>query len=169
MPFTPYHAGPNGLVGLLLYRWVNLPAIILVNIAVDLEPLIIILFKITKYPEHGFFHSYGGAMIISLLFVMVYEKIKKPMGLLMSAIGLKQDNSFFSVVLGAVIGGAMHVTMDSMIYRDIMPLYPFEYNPIYGMMKPSQLRLFCLACFAASVVVYFVRKFLKDKVIKPKA
>ena len=158
MPFTPYHAGPNGLIGMLLYRWVNLPAIILVNIAMDLEPLVVIVFKLQKYPEHGFFHSFGGALIIGLMFVIFYERIKQPIGRMMGGIGLKQDNSFLSVVLGSLLGSSIHVVFDSFMYRDIMPFYPFDYNPFYGMFTPSQVRLICIACFVVSIVIYAGRK-----------
>lgn len=164
MPFTPYHAGPSGLLGMILYRWVNLPAMILSNVAMDMEPLVVLTLKISKYPEHGFFHSFGGALIIGLLFVILYEKIKKPIGLLMSTAGLKQDNSFFSIVLGSLLGSLLHVVFDSFMYRDIMPFYPLDDNPFYGVFTPPQVRLICIACFGISVLIYIGMKIFGKKI-----
>jgi membrane-bound metal-dependent hydrolase YbcI (DUF457 family) len=166
MPFTPYHAGPNGLIGLVLYRWVNLPAIILVNIAMDLEPLVVIVFRINKYPEHGFIHSFGGALIIGLLFAVFYERIKKPIGAAMAAAGLKQGNSLLSIILGSILGSGIHVVLDSFMYRDIMPFYPSDYNPFYGVFTPSEVRILCLICAGISVLIYAGKMIFKTRLKK---
>ena len=39
MPVTPYHFGPNGLVGLLFKRWIDLPVVVLANVVIDMEVL----------------------------------------------------------------------------------------------------------------------------------
>ena len=45
MPFTPYHFGPHGCVGLVLKRYLDLPVFMLANVAVDLEPLAVMVFR----------------------------------------------------------------------------------------------------------------------------
>ena len=37
MPFTPYHFGPSGFVGLLFRRWLDVPVFIAANVLVDIE------------------------------------------------------------------------------------------------------------------------------------
>jgi hypothetical protein len=37
MPFTPYHFGPNGFVGLLFRRWIDVPVFLAANVLIDLE------------------------------------------------------------------------------------------------------------------------------------
>ena len=56
MPFTPFHIGPHATVGLALQNYIDVPVFITANVAVDLEPLFVILFK-PDYPLHGYFHS----------------------------------------------------------------------------------------------------------------
>jgi len=161
MPFTPYHFGPNGLLGSFFFRWLNLPALVLVNVAVDLESLTVIIFNIRKYPEHGFFHSFAGATVIALLFCLVYVPVKKPINDLMGFMGLKQSNTLSSIVLASVLGAWMHVLLDSCLYRDIMPFFPSDYNPMYGLMTPPEMRFFCIAAGGLAVVVFVVRGVLK--------
>ena len=72
-------------------------------------------------------------------------------------VGLRQDNSFVSVALGSVLGSCLHVVFDSFMYRDIMPFYPFDYNPFYGIFSPPETRLLCVACFGGTVILYAVK------------
>jgi hypothetical protein len=154
MPFTAFHAGPNGLLGMIFFKWLNLPALILVNIAMDLEPLVILVFKVHGYPEHGFSHTFGGAIIIGLIFSVLYEQVKVPVNRFMGFLSLRQLNSITSIIMASIIGGAIHVILDSFLYRDIMPFYPSDINPFYGAFSPSAIRLFCMACFGVSAVLY---------------
>ncbi len=39
MPFTPYHFGPSGFVGLVFGKWIDLPVFVLANVIVDVEVL----------------------------------------------------------------------------------------------------------------------------------
>jgi hypothetical protein len=161
MPFTPYHLGPNGLIGSVFFRWINLPAILLVNAVVDMESLIVIVFNIRKYPEHGFFHSFAGAAVAALLFSLVYSAIKKPVNELMGAIGLRQNPTMLSIVLGCVLGAWMHVFLDSCLYKDIMPFFPLDNNPMYGLVTPAAMRLLCIAAGGLAAVVFVVRGMFK--------
>ena len=161
MPFTPYHFGPNGLIGSVFFRWINLPAILLVNAAIDIESLTVMAFNIRKYPEHGFFHSFAGATVAALLFSLFYNAIKKPINEIMAAFGLRQNPTVFSIVLGCVVGAWMHVFLDSCLYRDIMPFFPLDYNPMYGLVTPAAMRFGCIAAGALAVAVFIVRNVLR--------
>ena len=44
-------------------RTIDIPSFIFANVAVDIEPLIVINFGL-KYPLHGYAHTLGGALII---------------------------------------------------------------------------------------------------------
>ena len=37
MPFTPYHFGPSGFVGLVFRRWIDVPVFVAANVLIDLE------------------------------------------------------------------------------------------------------------------------------------
>jgi hypothetical protein len=161
MPFTPYHFGPAGFVGMFFLRWINLPAFILINVIIDVEPLVVILNNIRKYPEHGFFHSFAGATVAALLFSLVYNAVKKPINCFMAMIGLKQNISLTSVVFGCILGAWAHVFFDSFLYRDIMPFFPSYINPMYGKITPSDMRMWCVVAAGAAVVAYFIRAIVR--------
>jgi len=136
MPFTPYHFGPNAAAGMFFPKFINLPAFIFVNVAMDIEPLIVMVFKLSKYPEHGFFHSFCGAIIVGLLFSLFYESVRKPVHAFMKIIKLPQNASFGPVLAGSLLGACLHTVFDSFLYSDITPFYPSDANPFYGMISP---------------------------------
>ncbi|MCE5300094.1 MAG: hypothetical protein LLG37_04370 [Spirochaetia bacterium] len=138
-------------------RRINIPAMVPVNVFIDLEPLAVLTIHIRKYPEHGFFIPFAGAAIVALMAVMVFELIKNPVNGLMAMSRLKQDVSkIFPVAADSVPGAWMYVVFDSMIYKDIRPFYPFDSNPFYGKMDPPEVRMTCIVLMDAAVAVYGV-------------
>ncbi len=166
MPFTPYHFGPTGFLGVVFRRWVSLPAFMLVNVFMDLEPLTVITFHIRHYPEHGFSHTLVGAIIVALLFSIFYLPIKKPVNSVMRIFKLGQENGITQIIAGALSGALLHVVLDSFLYTDIMPLYPYDTNPFYGHISPAALRLYCLVSFGFMAVVYTAGLFMKKAGVK---
>ena len=55
MPFTPYHFGPSGFVGLLLRRWIDVPVFIAANVLIDIE-VIADQYIQPGWPVHQVFH-----------------------------------------------------------------------------------------------------------------
>lgn len=55
MPFTPYHFGPSGLVGLLFRRWIDPLVFVAANIVVDVEVLLS-FFRLTHESAHRVWH-----------------------------------------------------------------------------------------------------------------
>jgi hypothetical protein len=56
MPFTPYHFGPSGFIGLVFRKWIDLPVFVLANVIVDVEVLIIWAFHL-GWPIHRYAHT----------------------------------------------------------------------------------------------------------------
>ena len=164
MPFTPYHFGPNAAAGMFFNRIINLPAFIFVNVAMDIEPGIVLLMKSSIYPEHGFFHSFGGAIIIGLLFSLFYISIKGPAHAFMAAIRLPQSRSIGPIIFGSLLGACLHTVFDSFLYRDITPFYPFDYNPFYGLISPPDLRMLCVISYGLAAVFYILKLALGKKI-----
>ena len=40
MPFTPYHFGPSGFIGLLFRKWLDVPVIVATNVLIDIEVIV---------------------------------------------------------------------------------------------------------------------------------
>ena len=70
MPFTPYHFGPAAVVSLPLKKKIDIPVFILVNVVIDIEPLIVLIFK-PEYPVHGYAHTLLFSLIIGTVFGFV--------------------------------------------------------------------------------------------------
>ena len=74
MPYTPYHFGPNGLVGLLFRRWLDLPMLLLVNVIIDVEVLADNYFQ-PGWPSHQFWHFHTlliGGLVGAALGLIIY-------------------------------------------------------------------------------------------------
>ena len=72
MPFTPYHFGPSGFVGLVFRKWIDVPVFVLANVIVDIEVLVIMLFNL-GWPRHRYCHTLLiGAAVGALWGVAAY-------------------------------------------------------------------------------------------------
>ena len=61
MPFTPYHFGPSGFLGLLLRRWIDPVVFVAANIIVDVE----VLFA-QGYPAHQHWHWHSRLVVAAV-------------------------------------------------------------------------------------------------------
>ena len=98
MPFTPFHFGPSGLIGLLLLKWVDFPTILIASVAIDIEPLLVLMFNLS-YSLHGFFHSFFGATLIALLLILIMRYLRGYLSVLMYSFKLTQDVTLKSIML----------------------------------------------------------------------
>lgn len=145
--------GPALLFGLLLFRFISLPAFLVASVVVDVEPFLV-LFLGLDYPLHGFLHSFLGASVIavvlSLAMVGLDEKIQK----IMSRFGLGQKTSWKSVAAASFLGVYLHVFLDSLLYADMQPLFPLAGNPFYVASAFSLVYAFCIVSFILGLVLY---------------
>ncbi len=153
MPLTPFHLGPALLFGLVLFRFVNLPAFLAANVVVDLEPLFVLLFGL-DYPLHGFFHSFLGGSVVALVLFFVMVKVNVPIQEVMGYFGLRQDGSVRSIGIACFFGVYFHILLDCFLYTDIMPFYPLDANPVYGWFSGSEVYMFCIMSFVLGGLIY---------------
>ena len=66
MPFTPYHFGPSGFVGLVFRRWIDIPVFLLANVVIDLEPLAVILFD-SGSSLHRLCHTFLFGTVLGII------------------------------------------------------------------------------------------------------
>ena len=163
MPLTPFHLGPALFFGLMFFRYLNLPAFLVANVIVDIEPFIVLLFRL-DYPLHGFFHSFLGgslaAFVLYLTMVRIYPHVRKAM----DTFGLGQDMSHRKIMLSCLFGVYLHIILDSVLYTDIMPFFPSSVNPFLSLgIGGSLMYLFCVVGFVFGIVLFGVRVFKKEK------
>lgn len=155
MPITPLHFGPAATLAIPLQKYIDLPAFLLANVIVDVEPLYVMLSG-THYPLHGYIHTllFGGlagallGFAIFLSFHTWYSNMKR--------LHLPYSGNLMKSVLSGVFGAWMHVLTDSIIYKEMNPFYPIAGNPLYDLLSKSQLYYICLILFAPAVVLYFI-------------
>ncbi len=163
MPFTPFHLGPALFFGLVFFRYLNFPAFFIANVIVDIEPFVVLLFGL-DYPLHGFFHSFLGGSLIALVLYLVMVRMYPYVLGVMDIFYVGQEMSRRKILLSCFSGVYLHIILDSFIYADIMPFFPFGANPFLSLgIGGSLVYSFCVIGFVLGIVLFGVRVFKKEK------
>lgn len=156
MPFTPFHLGPSSWIGLLLFKIFDFPTLLVASVVVDVEPFCVLFFGLS-YPLHGFFHSFLGGSILAVFTAIVLYLLKSRIKKIMAIFKLAQDSSFKKILWTSFFGVYFHLLLDSFLYREMKPFYPFEGNPLLGLFSSQQIYLFCGLSFLVGILVYFFK------------
>lgn len=161
MPFTPFHLGPALLLGLVLFPVFDLPTLLIASVIPDLEPLIVVYFRFYGYPLHGFFHSYLGVSFLAFPVVLVVYLFRDVLNRISDFFRVHQKLSFKKVLFSSFFGVYSHVFLDSFLYREMMPFYPFSGNPFVDVLSPygsyGVIYGFCSLAFLLGVITYCAR------------
>ncbi len=158
MPLTPFHLGPALFFGLMFFRYLNLPAFLIANVIVDIEPFLVILFRL-DYPLHGFFHSFlGGSLIAFMLYLAMVRMYPRVIGV-MDYFRVGQEMSRRKILLSCLFGVYLHIILDSVLYTDIMPFFPFDVNPFFGIfgLASGDIYLLCIMMFMGGGILLAYR------------
>lgn len=155
MPFTPYHFGPSACIALPLRRYIDIPVFILANVAVDLEPLAVILFGL-NYPLHGYFHTFLVGTAIALAWGLITYSGKSILQWLMKLFHISYETNFRKMLLSAILGIWFHILLDGQLYTDIQPFWPLKTNPMYGLLSYNTIYLICKISFLPAIVLYII-------------
>jgi membrane-bound metal-dependent hydrolase YbcI (DUF457 family) len=162
MPFTPFHLGPALFFGLLLFALVDFPTFLVANIIVDIEPFLVVFLGL-DYPLHGFFHSFIGGSIVAVGLAFVMMQLRGITGKVMKFLRLEQKASWKSVLVASFLGVYFHILLDTPLYPDIRPFYPFDVNPFFfsDIFVSIYMYMFCIFCFLVGSIMYFVKLAVK--------
>jgi len=166
MPFTPFHLGPGTLMGVGLKKVFHIPALFLGSVIVDIEPFLVLMFKL-DYPLHGFFHSLAGGLAAGGVLSGILYLVRKPLTSLMALIKLEQKTSFWFILTGASVGVILHILIDSLFHRDILPFWPLKANPFYGLIPSTIVYFICTLSLIAGVIVYVISLIISGGKHKP--
>jgi len=160
LPFTPFHLGPGLLFGLLLLSCVDLPTFLLASVIVDVEPFLVLYFNL-QYPLYGLLHTFLGGALLALLLAALMSRLRNTFSHLMSFFRIKQKPSFKSILLASLFGVYFHIFLDSFLYQDIRPFYPFELNPllIQNMFIGFEIYGLCILSFISGLAIYVIKLF----------
>ena len=155
MPFTPFHLGTALFLGEIFEKRINMAAIMLGSIIVDIRATY--CFFTGCQPLHGPLHTYLGATLLALLVVIGIYGGRHILEKITLRLRMKQDYSLYSIIAGALIGTWSHVLLDSFLYTDIIPLWPLELNPFYGILSFSLVYSVCIGCFVLGSFIFFYK------------
>jgi len=141
------------------------------NVIVDIEPFIILTMGL-NLPLHGFFHSFMGGTIISLILFFVMMRIRKFLEGIMGFFNLEQSWSRKSIVASALSGVYLHIVLDSRLYTDIKPFFPLSWNPFYSdsMFSGFEVYGFCVVSALIGMALFVLRiiKIRRQQASRPK-
>ncbi len=155
MPFTPFHLGPALAIGLPLRRWIHAPTFIIASVAVDVEPLLVLVLGLS-YPLHGYLHTFLGAAILGLAIAYAMYLLEGVFAKLWRGL-LLEDEACRSVkrfIIAGISGTELHVLLDAPLYTDIKPLYPYTHNPFFNPSLANAIYGLCLYAGIAGIAYY---------------
>ena len=156
MPFTPFHWGPSSWIGLLLFKIFDFPTLLIASVIVDIEPFCVFVFN-APWHLHGFLHSFLGGSILAFFTAIILYLLRTQIKKIMTVFKLAQTSSFKKILWTSFFGVYFHILLDSFLYIDIKPLYPFESNPLLGLFSSQRVYLFCGLSFLIGILFYLIR------------
>jgi len=158
MPFTPFHLGPALFFGLVLFAFIDFPTFLVANVIVDLEPFVVIFLGL-DYPLHGFFHSFIGGTIVAVILAFVMFRLSNITERVMKLFHLEQTASWRRIMVASLLGVYSHILLDTPLYPDIRPFYPFDVNPFFfsDVFIAIYVYMFCIFSLLTGIIIYIVK------------
>ena len=156
MPFTALHLGPALLVALLVYPLLDTPTLLVASIVIDLEPLLVILLSLPQ-PLHGTYHSLTVSTPIGVAIAVFMYLMRGVTSRYMERLRLPQSEDVRGYLSASLIGVWGHVLLDSFLYSDMSLIYPWQWNPLQGLVSYGTIFNVCLISFPLAVIVYLLR------------
>ncbi len=161
MPFTPYHLGPALAVGLILRRWLHAPTLIVASVALDVEPLLVIVLGLGT-SLHGIAHTFLAAIVVGTACGLMMRLLQSRLSAVFRALSLETEGrlpngskpGIEAFVAAGVMGSMLHVLLDAPIYEDIQPFFPLVSNPLYLPASANMMYSVCLWLGLAGLIIY---------------
>jgi hypothetical protein len=163
MPYTPYHFGPSGFLGLLFKRWLDLPVFILINVIIDVEVLFCVHHTTGplthwNFPHQVFhFHTMLIGGIVGVVFGLALFPLKNIFQKIMDLLRLAYKPTALKMAFSGLLGAWLHATIDSIYHWDVQMFWPNKnYRPLWNLLTQSQINDICLAFVLAMVALYAI-------------
>lgn len=151
MPLTPFHLGFTLLFGTILSRYVNITAVLLASVLIDVRTIYCFFFSDCQL--HGILHTYIGATVFAIGIIVIVYLLKNKLHIITSSLNLYQSYSIRSIIFGAIVGSWSHVFFDSFMHGDITPLYPILENPFLDLIDNSTNYILASVFFVIGLAV----------------
>ncbi|UCC22565.1 MAG: hypothetical protein JSW23_00375 [Planctomycetota bacterium] len=166
MPFTPYHFGPSGFIGLALRKYIDVPVFVLANVIVDIEVLVLNLFQ-TGWPMHRYAHSLLVGAAVGVIWAIVAYPLRHLFKRIMQIIRIPYQTNLRKMVISGVLGAWLHVVIDAIYHWDVLLLWPSTARPLWQLVSRGQLKAICIGFFVPAVILYVITAVSYKKQNKP--
>ena len=170
MPFTPYHFGPSGFIGLAFRKWIDVPVFVLVNVIVDLEVLIINFLGV-GWPIHRYVHTLLIGAAAGIIWALAAWPLRNVFKKTMQILRIPYKPGFWKMLVSGILGVWLHVVIDAIYHWDVRIFWPSKIKPLYALLTKRQTENICLIFFIAAVVLWVVSmiSYSKPKKLKEAA
>jgi len=159
MPFTPYHFGPSGFIGLVFGKWIDLPVFVLANVVVDVEVLVIGALGL-GWPIHRYCHTLLIGAVVGALWGIAAYPLRHFFKKMMRVFYIPYKTSLRKMVISGVLGVWLHVLIDQAYHFDVKIFWPSKnmwlWQTIHGYITKQQIETICMLFFIAAFVVYIL-------------
>lgn len=159
MPFTPYHFGPSGFIGLVFRKWIDVPVFVLANVVVDVEVLVVMFFGLGS-PHHRYCHTLLIGAAVGALWGAAAYPLRPLFEGLMRALYIPYKPHFWKMVISGILGVWLHVLIDGGYHHDVKVFWPNKtewlWVTVMSHLSREQIRTICLVFFIAAVIPYAV-------------
>lgn len=159
MPFTPYHFGPSGFIGLVFGKWIDLPVFVLANVVVDLEVLLIEMLGL-GWPVHRYCHTLLIGAVIGALWGVAAYPLRHLFEKMMKVFYIPYKTSLRKMVISGILGVWLHVLIDGAYHTDVRVFWPYKtmwlQQVMQGHISREQIETICILFFIAAFVVYIL-------------
>lgn len=153
MPNTILHFGINSNFAFLWRKYFDLPALILINVFINFEAYVTIIFGLT-YPQHGYAHTFLIGSLVAVFAAVLLYALRGVLKKIMKFLRLGYETNFRKILISCLFGAWLHIFMDAFVYADIKPFFPLEANPLYGYVSEFTMDLICVLFFIPAIILY---------------
>ena len=163
MPFTPYHFGPSGLIGLVFKKWIDLPVFLLANVIVDIE---VLLFR--SWPIHRYVHTFLIGAVVGIIWGLAAYPLRNIIfKKAMKIIRIPYQTNLLKMIISGILGIWLHTVVDAIYHYDVRIFWPNKTaRPLYRLLSRNQIETLCLICLAAALIIYFINLYVQFKKTK---
>ena len=177
MPFTPYHFGPSGFVGLLFRKWLDVPVFVAANILIDIEVIADRLIQ-PGGAVHQLWHFHTlliGGLVGAIFGALVYyiKPFRWCSEKSMALVGLPSRATLLSMILAGALGAWLHVFIDSFYHYDVQIFWPHRNNPLFRWINDGKwsnmtithqnIEFLCLVFWVFMFILYGILLVLRSK------
>lgn len=164
MPFTPYHFGPSGFIGMAFRKWIDIPVFLLANVIVDLEVLII-NFLGAGWPIHRYIHTLLIGTAAGIVWALAAWPLRNVFKKGMQILHIPYKASLLKMIISGILGVWLHVSIDSIYHWDVCLFWPSKIKPLYAILTKQQVETICLISLIPAFILYILAVILSWKKI----